>query len=582
MGNHRYYSQSEVCEGWVNEANEHGPFEVLAVTKSETSRSVTCRIRFINQNIFGQYTELDISRDHAIEINVRDPYQATIYNIGAVGLGYKRHEDPFKDKLFNIWRGMMRYCNEQPDKNSVSDPRFRCFETFCQDIQNFDNYSDFINDMDKYTIIKKPGCVEYTFDNIYIVDKSKSNLQGVKSETGYRGVYQRGNGFVCKINNVIYGTYKTAEAAASMYNHVMRYRGYGEEFLNTNIKEIGLYDLRDNYQLHPIMEPNKKRVLYTLYDDIDVESRVRRFEADFDKIWPNGGDPVKIIEVLPKEPTNERLVTIEFQVPNMFGFNTIATRVKHSWLTNDRPYQDFYKPHISGVGCYGNRYNMIPDHGREYKLWYEMLVRCCVETSPMFKYYGALGITIDYRWRCFEYFLQDVVNLPGYDLWKANPGEYHIDKDILQQNVPDYQKVYSPSTCMFIRQIDNVMDRHYRKSTNSTGYMGVWHDEENGLYYTKVNGVSYGSYPTAELAASLYNQISCNLNGVEPYNDVPYIPIDEILSYRRTRSTSKPDDYIIKAATGLDLLYEVVEGRRYMTDEQALDNLFNRFVKKKD
>ena len=577
MGNHRYYSQSEVCEGWVNEANEHGPFEVLTVTKSETSRSVTCRIRFINQNIFGQYTELDISRDHAIEINVRDPYQATIYGIGAVGLGYKRNEDPFKDKLFSIWRGMMRYCHGQPDKNTVSDPRFRCFETFCQDIQNFDNYSDFINDMDKYTIIKKPGCIEYTFDNIYIVDKSKSILQGVKSETGYRGVYQRGYNYVCKIDNDIIGTYRDPVACASVYNHVMRYRGFAEEFLNNNIKEMTPHEARE-YRV----QPNKvsgKDSLYLLYEKTNCISKKPEFTVDFDYIWPNGGDPVKIVEILPKSPTNQRKVMVQFQVPNMFGFNTVA-EMAFAWLVRNRHYQDFYKPHIFNAACRGDRRTMFPNHLREYRVWYDIIKRCYDVNDPMFCYYGGVGIQVDYRWRCLEYFLYDVVNLPGYDLWKANPGEYHIDKDILQQNIPDDRKVYSPSTCMFVYKIDNVMDRHYRKSTNSTGYMGVTTSDHSGGYCTVVNGTNYGTYPTAEIAASLYNQISCNLNGVEPYNDVPYISIDEILKYRQTRTTSKPDDYIIKAATGLDPLYEVADGRRYMTDEQALDNLFNRFVRK--
>ena len=657
------YSKSVLKPGWVNEANKYGPFEILFIEQIDRVK-MDCRIRFLDKNIFGENTEITISGNHAIETCVRDPYQATVYGMAAVGQGYKKGRSRFDDKLNDIWRNMVKHCNKHPDQYRMTDPRIRCFETFCQDIQSLENYNLFKNNINDYTIIKKFGYVEYTMESLAIVNKNINITNTIRTNSGFRGVIKNGNSYTCRIDDRSYGAFSNPIASASMYNHIMRERGMDEASLNNHITEMSveealtyltkrsndmnmikpsfnfdnynslkgvipkdqyflcavnhnetyglfsnfmaaasMYNLVMRYRGYPNTflnnigeeEMSPREILqYRIDTDNQTEQespcifynkpapkiKLKEFNIDYSIIYPNQGDPVKIIEVLPKEPTNERLVNIRYEVPNMFGFNTIATRVKYYRITHNKYYQDPYKPHILGVACYGNRYNMIPDHGREYKIWHSIIGRCCDPNNTFYPYYGGIGVKVCERWHCFEYFLLDVVNLSGYDLWKARPGEYELDKDILQQNVPDNQKMYSPSTCIFVRKIDNIMERHYRKSVNSTGYMGVFTNRNNDGYYVLVNSINYGTYPTAEIAAALYNQISQNLNGVAPRNNVPYMPINEILSHRHTRATSKPDDCIIKAATGLDTFYKVVEDRRYMTDEQALDNLFNRFVKK--
>ena len=64
------------------------------------------------------------------------------------------------------------------------------------------------------------------------------------------------------------------------------------------------------------------------------------------------------------------------------------------------------------------------------------LARCYNPNCSEYKYYGAIGVIVCVKWLCFEYFLQDLPLIPGYELWKNStiPREYQLEKDYNQLN----------------------------------------------------------------------------------------------------------------------------------------------------
>ena len=97
---------------------------------------------------------------------------------------------------------------------------------------------------------------------------------------------------------------------------------------------------------------------------------------------------------------------------------------------------------------------------REYGIWYNMIQRCynpkTQERYPTYK-----GCSVCERWLVFSQFLEDIKSLKGYDKW-VNDNTYELDKDLLQQDVPNNEKVYSPETCCFIPQSENVREMAIR------------------------------------------------------------------------------------------------------------------------
>lgn len=108
--------------------------------------------------------------------------------------------------------------------------------------------------------------------------------------------------------------------------------------------------------------------------------------------------------------------------------------------------RDPYYPRIFGMFCLGtattkgNRYI--------YQTWQNMLRRCYDPGRHNYNSYGGRGYTVCKRWFCFEYFLEDISKLPGYDLERILKGELVLDKDLLNTNKQN--KVYSPDTTCWV------------------------------------------------------------------------------------------------------------------------------------
>ena len=122
----------------------------------------------------------------------------------------------------------------------------------------------------------------------------------------------------------------------------------------------------------------------------------------------------------------------------------------------------FYKS-VYGIGMIGN----VPrgyktKYRKEYSLWNGMLRRCYAKEYD--KYPSYKGVTVHERWHRFDLFLEDIKNIPNYDLFINNTERngVHLDKDTLQPNVPSHEKIYAPHTVMFLTNSDNVKECNAR------------------------------------------------------------------------------------------------------------------------
>ena len=78
-----------------------------------------------------------------------------------------------------------------------------------------------------------------------------------------------------------------------------------------------------------------------------------------------------------------------------------------------------------------------------------ILKRCYDKNNKGYKFYASKGVTVCDRWLCFEYFLEDVVTLDGYDSELINKGHaIELDKDILCDKLNISPKIYSKETCV--------------------------------------------------------------------------------------------------------------------------------------
>ena len=228
------------------------------------------------------------------------------------------------------------------------------------------------------------------------------------------------------------------------------------------------------------------------------------------------------------------------------GYETI-TRVGH---VQDGGIRDPYYPSVYGVGYVGNaKASINGKHKPLYKVWNDMIARCYNPNDKSYMGYGAKGITVCDRWLCFEYFEIDAQLLPGYQEMVNNPGvSYHLDKDILQEGVPSNQKVYSPTTCMWIPANDNiiqsVIDNKYKRDSNYFYTYPLKNDTYNVRIRNKNTGdnTTYGTFTNEIAAANMANHYINGINNNENYirNNVPYMSPAECMKYLAPRSKRIP------------------------------------------
>lgn len=133
------------------------------------------------------------------------------------------------------------------------------------------------------------------------------------------------------------------------------------------------------------------------------------------------------------------------------GYETIAcsSQIRRR---NNKGVFDRLSPSVHSVGIMGFAYGK--DNPKLFNVWRAIIARCYNPKNPSYKTYGAVGITVCERWKRFDYFLDDVKSLPGFNQEKIDNGKLVLDKDCIDRS----KKIYSPETCMFVTRSENARE----------------------------------------------------------------------------------------------------------------------------
>ena len=200
------------------------------------------------------------------------------------------------------------------------------------------------------------------------------------------------------------------------------------------------------------------------------------YSADYDpnKIYYTNkfNNPYKIIGYDEPELSKDGSWYKKFVTVQFLETGTIKHHIQLGHATRGAAHDEYAMNAYNGNGCIGNSTSRDPltgKHKKEFKCWKRMMERVYSEISVAYKSYGAKGITVDERWKCYENFEKDLMYLDGYREWKHSAsGQYHLDKDLLQQGLLPSEKIYSPFTTAFVPAVDNEAERTIRVGFNSS------------------------------------------------------------------------------------------------------------------
>lgn len=107
---------------------------------------------------------------------------------------------------------------------------------------------------------------------------------------------------------------------------------------------------------------------------------------------------------------------------------------------------------------YGIGYRIVKSvttNKKEYFLWQNMLRRCYDPKHVRYKNYGGNGVFVCNRWHCFDYFIEDLPKIKGWDEQLFKNGKLQLDKDYLQKHKKI--KSYSLKGCIWLSQKENSL-----------------------------------------------------------------------------------------------------------------------------
>jgi len=131
--------------------------------------------------------------------------------------------------------------------------------------------------------------------------------------------------------------------------------------------------------------------------------------------------------------------------------------------------KDYLKPSVSIVGCLG--YASFKNNEKLYYTWKSMLNRCYNKNHLAYYRYGGKNITVCKRWHRFDYFLEDIIKIEGYDLDNIINENLQLDKDKKSKN----NKIYSKQTCCFITRLENMQYTVKQKSVKGISPLNEEH-----------------------------------------------------------------------------------------------------------
>ena len=174
-------------------------------------------------------------------------------------------------------------------------------------------------------------------------------------------------------------------------------------------------------------------------------------------------------------------------------------------------------------------------------IWHSMMWRCYNKSHKEYYAYGAIGVSVSEEWHDFETFYNDCKSLLQYDKFYNDPYNYQLDKDYLQLHIPKCNRIYSKETCVFLSNRDNTNLRAIENKMNNTltsEYYGV--TKMKNVY---VMGITINSqkiqirFNNEIAAANAYNywfEREHLYELVRLHNDVPYMSVQEFMSYARS------------------------------------------------
>lgn len=115
--------------------------------------------------------------------------------------------------------------------------------------------------------------------------------------------------------------------------------------------------------------------------------------------------------------------------------------------------RDVYYPDVMNIACCGRDKGELDQKTRKklYVTWTNMLARCYNKDHLSYGNYGGKGKYVNNRWLCFEYFVEDVINIRGWNNKKEDWSNWHLDKDLIGNG---YE--YSKENCLWLHKNDNL------------------------------------------------------------------------------------------------------------------------------
>lgn len=232
----------------------------------------------------------------------------------------------------------------------------------------------------------------------------------------------------------------------------------------------------------------------------------------------------------------------EMQLYNIL-YNNEVYYASDTGLLNKDP--DIFKKVIANIGYRGCA--SYKDYAKEYEIWKNIIYRCYWSNNNIYQYYGALGVTVDPKWHCFEFFLYDLINMRSYDTFRSSNRRYDMDIS-KQNNIPYSDRCYMVGKAILkpLSQTDVLQALDKAKATGTTGESGTYIDstiiKESNT--NKVTHVDYNPLPNGDYPYEAYNQVIINPPSLP-------IPGNDDIGYDRARILGGIINYntIIKPTT---------------------------------
>lgn len=176
---------------------------------------------------------------------------------------------------------------------------------------------------------------------------------------------------------------------------------------------------------------------------------------------------------------------------------------------------DVKRYNVNSCGCYQKKIARCNQttHGLSnhqlYQPWLDMRNRCCNIKYKHYADYGGRGIKVCDRWMDIHNFIEDM---------------YPTYQDGLSIDRINNDGNYEPSNCRWATQFVQSRNTRVIRSTNTSGYRGVYFHKANNNWVSKImvnlKSRQLGSFETALEAAKAYdtyaieNNLEHTINGV--------------------------------------------------------------------